>query len=108
MNLGSHLSSESLHIVASGKGCRGIKTNMRWKVLWKSWRRHSEPEEGRDSIGRPTETESTTLDTWGLPETEPPTKDLAWGTPTPPTHMQEMCSLDFRGGSSNNWSEISP
>jgi hypothetical protein len=36
-------------------------------------------EEERDSIGIPTE--STNLDAWGFPETEPPTKEQAEAGP---------------------------
>ena len=47
--------------------------------------RIEEPEEDRDSTGRPTE--STNLDLWGLPETEPLTKEQAWAGPRPPAHV---------------------
>jgi hypothetical protein len=40
-------------------------------------RRTEGPEEVRDFTGRPTE--STNLDTWGLPETEPPTRGQTLG-----------------------------
>ena len=43
------------------------------------------PKVDRDSTGRPRE--STNLDPWGLPETEPPGKEHAWAGPRPPEHM---------------------
>ena len=39
----------------------------------------------KDSTRRPTE--STNLDPWGLPETEPPTKELTWSELRPPVHI---------------------
>ena len=47
----------------------------------------------RESTRRPKE--SIHLDPWGLPETEPPTKEWAWAGPRPPAHMSQMCSLIF-------------
>ena len=52
-----------------------------WEVLWKSWSIEG-PEEDRDFIKGPSE--STNLDPWGLPETEPTTEEQAWAGPTPP------------------------
>ena len=44
-----------------------------------------EPEKDMDSKRRPTE--STNLDLWGLPETEPPTKKHTGAGSKPLTHM---------------------
>ena len=51
------------------------------------------PKEDRDSTERPIE--SNNLDPWGLPETEPPTKEGAWARHGSTTHMQQMWSLVF-------------
>lgn len=40
------------------------------------------PRGDRDSTKRPTE--STNLDLWGLPKTEPPTKEHIWAGPRSP------------------------
>ena len=40
------------------------------------------PKGDRNSTGRATE--STNLDSWGLPETEPPIKEHTWAGPRPP------------------------
>lgn len=61
-------------------------------VVWKSWGRMEGPEEDRDAT-RPTE--STKLDPWRLPETEPPTKEQVWVGPRPSAPLQQMCSLVF-------------
>jgi len=54
-------------------------------------RRIEEPEEDRDSTGRPTE--STNLDPWGLPETQSPIKDRAWAGPKCPLQPRlHICS----------------
>lgn len=42
-------------------------------VLWSSWGKDWGPEEDRNSTERPAE--STNMDHWGLPETEPPTQN---------------------------------
>jgi hypothetical protein len=42
------------------------------------------PEEDTDSTRRPTE--STNLESWGLPETESLTKEWAGTGPSPPSH----------------------
>ena len=46
------------------------------------------PKEDRDSIERPKE--STNLDPWGVPETEPPTKEQAWDLS--PLHICSRCA----------------
>jgi hypothetical protein len=70
--------------------------------LWESYRRFGRrterSEEDRDSTERPTE--STNLDPWGLPETEPPTKERAWAGAKPaaqfscrfPNKWRKSCS----------------
>ena len=45
---------------------------MKWMSHGKAWGKIEGLEEDRDFTGRPTE--STNLDSWGIPETESPTK----------------------------------
>jgi hypothetical protein len=49
-----------------------------------------------DFTGRPTE--STMLDPWGLPETEPPTKEQAWAGPGPPHTYVADVQLSLHAG----------
>ena len=80
------LFSKKLHPAANGKRCRDSHPNIRRS--WEDYRRigrTEEPEEDMDSTRRPTEL--TNLNPWGLPETEPPTKEHTWAGPRPPTHM---------------------
>jgi hypothetical protein len=51
-------------------------------VLWKSWEKDWGIGRGQ-GLHRKT-TESSNLDSWGLPETEAPTKEQALAGPTPP------------------------
>ena len=48
-----------------------------WGVLWKSGDRTEQARGVKDTTRRPTE--STNLGPWGLTETEPSTKEHAWG-----------------------------
>jgi hypothetical protein len=48
-------------------------------------------EEDDDPTGRPTV--STNLDTWKLPETEPPTKEHSQAGPWPLMHMRQRTAL---------------
>jgi hypothetical protein len=64
-------------------------------------RRIEGPEKDKDSIGRITV--STHLDSWGLPETEPPTKECTWAGPSPP-HIYSKHAAWFSCGSPKNWS----
>jgi hypothetical protein len=82
----AYLSSERLHPTANGKRCKDSHPNFRWN--WGSFmercgRKIEEPEEDRDSTGRPTK--STNLDPWGLSEIESP---MYWLV---------LCQLDTAG-----------
>jgi hypothetical protein len=62
------------------------------------------PKEDRGSTGRPKE--SINLDLWVLPETEPPTKELAWarpGTPPPTYVANKLIGLDAGPPTTRVW-----
>jgi hypothetical protein len=40
-------------------------------------------------------TESTNKDTWGLPETEPPTKEHVWAGPNHPNHPTYVADVQL-------------
>ena len=75
----AQLSSERLYLAGNEKRCRDSQPNVK-----RSWEKSEGQQDDSDSTGRPTE--STNLDSWGLPETESMNKEQVWAGPRPPTH----------------------
>jgi hypothetical protein len=78
-----------------------------WGVFGRYEGRIEQLKEDKDSIRRPTE--STNLELWGLPETEPPAIDLTLAPITTTTlHICGRWAVRSSCGSPNNWSKDDP